>query len=450
MPARAAPETAIPEGVIGLGTTRSDDAPGAMTEGGFRPRSLDTLNALLVDVNGAIRPYLNVYLYVQRDWGDGAVGLVGTVSGLAALALQTPIGAGIDAVRDKRLVILAALVGLSLGTVVVAISAQFWPVLVAACVLATVGGVLSPAVAALTLGLVPRRVLARRMGRNAAFERAGNVGIALLIGAVGWLFPDRAVFLLVPALAVSAAAALFSIPRSAIDPVRARGQEPGARKPNAQESNAQELGAARDGRAAGAPAGLRALLRNRPLLIFCACVTLFHFANGPLLTLVAQEIGQAHPEWSSVIVSVCIVGAQAVMVPMAILVGRRADAWGRKPLLVLGFAVLPLRALLYLASHDPVWLIAVQCLDGIGAGLLSAAKPLVLADLMRGSGRYNLAHGLVGTLQGAGASLAFVVAGTLAQGTGFWAAYLLLAGVALAALAVLVFLMPETRDREDA
>src|SRR4051794_26558511 len=120
------------------------------------------------------------------------------------------------------------------------------------------------------------------MGRNVAFERAGNVAIALSIGAIGWLFPDRAVFLLVPALAIVSAAALFSIPREAIDARRARGG-----------------GDAPEPEAGAVPAGWRVLLGSRPLLIVAACVMLFHFANAPLLTLVAQEVGRQHPDWSS-------------------------------------------------------------------------------------------------------------------------------------------------------
>ena len=390
----------------------------------FVSKSLDLLNVLLIDVNGAIKPYLNVYLFVHRGWDDATVGLVSTVSGLVGILAQTPIGIAIDAVRDKRTILLGALVALSLATLLVAVAPHFWPVLAASCILAAVGGMLSPAIATLTLGLFPAAQLARRFGRNAALERAGNVAIAGLIGLVGWLFPDRAVFLLVPACAIVSAAALYTIPRRAIDARRARGGG--------------------DGEAASAPAGWRSLLTCRPLMVFAACVMLFHFANAPLLTLVAQEIGQARPDWSSVIVSVCIIGAQAVMVPMGLLVGRRAERWGRKPLLVIGFGALPLRALLYLVWRDPVWLIAVQCLDGVGAGLLSAVKPLVMADITRGTGRYNAAHGLVGTVQGAGAALSFVIAGTLVHRAGFDAAYLACAAVALVALAVLVTLMPET------
>ena len=386
------------------------------------PRSLDLLNLLLIDVNGAIKPYLNVYLYVHRGWDDASVGLVSTVSGIVGIVAQTPIGTAIDAVRDKRMILLGALVALSLATLLVALFPNFWPVLAASCVLAAVGGMLSPAIATLTLGLFPANRIARRFGRNAALERTGNVAIAVLIGLVGWLFPDRAVFLLVPVCAVVSAAALYSIPRRAIDARRARG----------------------GGEEEQAPAGWRTLLTCRPLMLFAACVGLFHFANAPLLTLVAQEIGQARPDWSSVIVSVCIVGAQAVMVPMGLIVGRRAERWGRKPLLVIGFAALPARALLYLVWRDPYWLIAVQCLDGVGAGLLSAVKPLVMADITRGTGRYNAAHGLIGTVQGAGASLSFVIAGTLVQQAGFDAAYLACAAIAAVALGVLVTLLPET------
>ncbi|WP_244507479.1 MFS transporter [Methylobacterium phyllostachyos] len=382
------------------------------------------MNVLLIDVNGAIKPYLNVYLYVHRGWDDASVGLVSTVSGIVGIAAQTPIGTAIDAVRDKRVILLGALIALSLATLLIALFPQFWPVLIASCVLAAVGGMLSPAIATLTLGLFPAESLARRFGRNAALERTGNVAIAALIGLVGWLFPDRAVFLLVPVCAIVSAAALYAIPRRAIDARRARGGG--------------------DGDGDQAPAKWRTLLTCRPLMVFAACVALFHFANAPLLTLVAQEIGKARPDWSSIIVSVCIIGAQAVMVPMGLIVGRRAERWGRKPLLVIGFAALPVRALLYLVWRDPFWLIAVQCLDGIGAGLLSAVKPLVLADITRGTGRYNAAHGLIGTVQGAGASLSFVIAGTLVQLVGFDAAYLACAAVAVAALGVLVTLMPET------
>lgn len=386
-------------------------------------RPLDVLNFALVDVNGAIKPYLNVFLFVKRHWSDGAIGLVSTVSGLVGIAAQAPAGAAIDATRDKRIPLLIALIVLSVGPVIIGVSPRFWPILIGSLLIASIAGILSPAVSALTVASTSRRSLARRLGRNSAFERGGNAIIAIAIGAIGWMLPDRAVFLLVPALCVIAAAALFSIPKP---------------EEKATERSAQPQSS-----------GWKVLLESRPLLVFALSVGIFHFANGPLLTLVAQDVSRGHPQWSSTVISICIVGAQAVMVPMALLVGHRADCWGRKPLLIVGFLALVLRAILYCLWHNPFWLIGVQLLDGVGAGLLSAAKPLVVADIMEGTGRYNLALGIVGTLQGVGAALSFVIAGTLVQHAGFNAAYLASGGAALLALVILVVLMPETLQRSE-
>jgi MFS family permease len=122
---------------------------------GFRPASLDALNFLLADVRGALGPYLNVFLVTQQHWSQSAVGLVTAVSGLLGLAMQTPIGAAIDATRAKRALIVAALGVLAAGAVTIYVAPYFWHVLVANSLVAMVGDVFGPAVAALTLGLYP-------------------------------------------------------------------------------------------------------------------------------------------------------------------------------------------------------------------------------------------------------------------------------------------------------
>ncbi len=187
--------------------------------------SLDALNFLLADVRGALGPYLNVFLVTQQHWNQAAVGLVTTVGGLLGLAVQTPIGGLIDATRAKRALVVAALAALALGAVTIFAAPYFWPVMIANSMMSAVGDVFGPAVAALTLGLYPRSVLARRMGRNSAWDHAGNVAIAAAAGAVGWAVSQRAVFLLVPFFAVLASLAVLSIPAAAIDHVRARGGE---------------------------------------------------------------------------------------------------------------------------------------------------------------------------------------------------------------------------------
>jgi MFS family permease len=163
----------------------------------FNPCSLDAINFLLADVRGALGPYLNVFLVTQQHWSQSQVGFVTTISGLLGLVVQTPIGAAIDETRAKRGAIVVALVVLAIGAVIIFARPSFWPVLLANSLMAVVGDVFGPAVAALTLGLFARPSLARRMGRNSAFDHAGNVALALVAGAVGYAFSQRAVFLLV-------------------------------------------------------------------------------------------------------------------------------------------------------------------------------------------------------------------------------------------------------------
>lgn len=143
--------------------------------------------------------------------------------------------------------------------------------------------------------------------------------------------------------------------------------------------------------------------------------------------------------------SVCIVAAQVVMVPMAMLVGARADRWGRKPLFLAAFLILPLRGCLYTLSDNPYWLVAVQSLDGVGAGIFGAIFPIIVADLMRGTGRFNIAQGAIITAQGIGAAVSTTVAGLVVVHAGYSAAFLTLAGVAAVGAAVFFFGLNETR-----
>ncbi len=401
-------------------------------QAGFHPRSLDAVNFLLADVRGALGPYLNVFLITQRHWSQTEVGWVTTISGLLGLAAQTPAGAAIDATRRKRGAVILALVILAAGALVIFAVPTFWPVMLANTAIAVVGDVFGPAVAAVTLGLYARTHLARRMGRNSAFDHAGNVAIAAAAGGIGYLMTQRAVFLLVPVFALAAAAAMLSIPQAAINDDRARGLADGAGQ-NDQDGQR--------------PSGYGALLASRPLVVFAVCAMLFHFANAPLLPLVGQKLAQSHPKLATAMMSSCIIAAQLIMLPVALAVGRTAERFGRKPILLIGFAVLPVRAALYTLSDSTAWLIGVQLLDGIGAGIFGAITPLIIADVMRGTGRYNVAQGAVATAQGLGASLSGLAAGLIVDHLGYTPAFLTFGAAALVALTVLFFVMPETARR---
>jgi MFS family permease len=199
-----------------------------------------------------------------------------------------------------------------------------------------------------------------------------------------------------------------------------------------------------------APSGLKVLITCRPLLIFAACAVLFHFANAAMLPLVGQKLALQDKNSGTSLMSACIVAAQIVMVPMAMLVGAKADAWGRKPLFLIGLLILPIRGVLYTLSDDPYWLVGVQLLDGVGAGIYGAIFPIIVADLMRGTGRFNVAQGAIMTAQGVGAALSTTVAGFVIVSLGYSDAFLTLASIAGTGLLLCWLAMPETRDEDAA
>ena len=242
---------------------------------------------------------------------------------------------------------------LAIGAIVIFVMPSFWPVAIANSLIAIAGDVFGPAVAALTLGLYTRKQLARRMGRNSAFDHAGNVAIAVTAGAVGYAFSQRAVFLLVPVFSVVAGIAVLSIPAAAIDHDRARDLDMDQRRPGPPANTA----------------GYGILFEFCLLVIFSLCVMLFHLANAAMLPLVGQKLAAAYPKEATAMMSACIIAAQA---------GDGADCCagrthcrhlGRKPLFLVGFAILPIRAVLYTFSDNSLWLIGVQVLDGVGAGI---------------------------------------------------------------------------------
>jgi MFS family permease len=391
---------------------------------------LDWLNFFLADVKGALGPYLGIFLLTEQHWNQAEIGIVATVAGIVGLAVHTPVGAFIDATNRKRGIVVVGVGVLSVSALAISVAPSFPLVLTAQTMMAIAGAVFGPAIAAITLGILGSHGLAYRMGRNAAFDHAGNVSIAAVAGAVGWWFSQSAVFYLVPIFSVLAASAVLSVPAQAIDHARARGL--GRITPDALDR----------------PSGLSVLIASKPLLIFAVCATLFHFANAAMLPLVGQKLALANKGAETVLMSACIIAAQVVMLPMALIVGARADSWGRKPIFLAAFAVLPIRGALYTLSDDPFWLVAVQLLDGVGAGIFGVLAPLVVADLMRGTGRYNVSLGAIATMQGIGASFSNTVAGLIVVKAGYSMAFLTLAAVALAAFMIFAIAMPETGNPE--
>ncbi|GEO36588.1 MFS family permease [Skermanella aerolata] len=390
-------------------------------------RSLDGLNFFLADVRDGLGPYLAIYLLTVQHWDEASIGVVMSVAGIAGIVAQMPAGALVDATRFKRGVIVVAALVVTLGSLTLPFLSSFTLVALMQSLTGAAGAVFQPAVAAVTLGVVGPKVLARRIGRNESFNHAGNATAAALAGGAAYMFGPIAVFWLMTAMAVASVIAILTIPDRAIDHDLARGLVHGA------DNGADQ------------PSGLKAILACRPLVIFGVCVTLFHFANAAMLPLVGQKLALQDKNLGTTLMSACIVAAQVVMVPVALIVGAKADSWGRKPLFLTGFAILPIRGFLYTLSDNPYWLVGVQLLDGIGAGIFGALFPLVVADLTRGTGRFNISQGAVGTMQGIGAALSTGVAGVVVVNAGYDAAFLTLAAAAGLGLMLFLFAMPETR-----
>jgi MFS family permease len=204
---------------------------------------------------------------------------------------------------------------------------------------------------------------------------------------------------------------------------------------------------ANDGETGGKAESVWVLFKDRPLVIFLACAVMFHFANAAMLPLLGEMLAKGHGRSSMLFMSACVVTTQLVITLLAAWSGREAGTWGRKPLLLIAFGALPIRGVLYTLTTNTVLLVGIQVLDGIAAAIFGVVSVLVIADLTRGTGRFNLTLGAITTAIGIGAALSQVIAGSIVHDFGSNAGFLFLAAVASAALGILWLFMPETRDK---
>src|SRR5581483_10426469 len=252
-----------------------------------------------------------------------------------------------------------------------------------------------------------------------------------IAGIAAYFFGPQVVFYLLGFMAIASLASVLAIPEQTIDHDLARGLH--ERRTGADDAAEQ-------------PSGLSVLLTCRPLLIFAVCVALFHLANAAMLPLVGQKLALQDKNMGTSLMSACIVAAQLVMVPFAMLVGARADRWGHKRFFLAALLILPIRGALYTLSDNPFWLVGVQLLDGVGAGIFGAIFPVIVADVMRNTGRFNVAQGAVITAQSIGAALSTTLAGFVVVGAGYSAAFITLGAVAAIGAAICLLALPETRQ----
>ncbi|MBV8629027.1 MAG: MFS transporter [Paraburkholderia sp.] len=393
-------------------------------------RALDWLNFFVANVQTGFGPFIASYL-ASHKWTQGEIGLALSVGTISAMVSQVPGGAAVDALRNKKAAAAWAIIAIIISAMLLALSPTVVAVMAAEIFHGFASCMLVPAMAALALALVGRQNLGDRLGRNARWASIGSAVAAGLMGLCGEYFSPRSVFWLTAALALPALVALAMIEYDQNAPYARPAPKPG------------KAGAA----AAGVPREtIFDLLRDRRMLIFAACVVLFHLSNAAMLNLAAGEVTAGMGDNVQLVIAACIIVPQAIVALMSPWVGRTAQAWGRRPVLILGFCALPLRALLFAAVGNPYFLVPVQMLDGLSAAVFGVMLPLIAADVAGGKGRYNLCIGLFGLSAGIGATLSTALAGFIADHFGNTVSFLGLASAGAAAVLMVWLAMPETRD----
>jgi MFS family permease len=338
-------------------------------------------------------------------------------------------GALVDAVRWKRLLVAAGIVMIATAASALALHPTFLFVAFAEVLHGLTAGLITPAIAAISLGLVGRRAMSCRIGRNYGFSAAGNALTAAAMGALGSYVGRSSIFLAAAGLTVPALVALGFVRKEEIDHDRAR-----------------NAGRDQDGRTT--LQGLSILFENRQLLWFALSAALFQLADASMLTLAVEDIGRAGSTESSGMTAALIVAPQIVVALLAPWVGYFSELWGRRPLLLASFAVQIVRAVLFMLVADPLVLIAVQTLDGISGAARTVLITVIVTDLTTGTGRFNLARGAIGLVATIAAAISTTAFGFIAQEMGHWAAFSGMAAMAAAGAMVFWFRVAETKPAE--
>jgi predicted MFS family arabinose efflux permease len=244
------------------------------------------------------------------------------------------------------------------------------------------------------------------------------------MGLIGYFLSNRGIFFFVVGFTIPTLWALAFIRSRDIDYDMARGSDEGNHDTGVSH--------------------ISSLLKDRTLLTFLICAVLFHFANAAMLPLLGEMLSKGQGRSSMMFMSACVVTTQVVATLLASWSGVKAQQWGRKPLLLIAFGVLPVRGLLYTLTNATPFLVAIQILDGIAAAIFGVVSVLVIADLTKGTGRFNLTLGAVTTAVGIGAALSQSIAAGIVHRFGYHAGFLFLAAVAAVAFAILWIAIPET------
>jgi MFS family permease len=356
-----------------------------------------SLNFFMADMQAGIGPFLGVFL-LAHGWKSGLIGTVMTVGGVAGMLMTTPAGALVDSTRHKRLYVIIPGICTVIASGLILLSQSFWLVTVSQVATAVAGAAIGPAVSGITLGIVRQAGFNRQNGHNQALNHAGNMAGAGLSGLLGWQFGFTAVFWQAGLFGVLSIASMLMIPGEAIDDDEARGLD---------------TSSGQNGK-----------------------VGCFHLGNGAMLPLYGLAVVANKQGDPAGFVAITIVVAQSTMILASLIAMRLAEKKGYWLVLLVSFIALPIRGVLAAHVMNKWGVYPVQILDGIGAGLQSVAVPGLVARILNGTGRVNVGHGAVMTVQGLGASLSPAIGGWIAQEIGYGAMFVTLGSFALGSIAL--------------
>jgi MFS family permease len=385
---------------------------------------LDWTNFFIADVQTGFGTFVAFYL-AHLGWSQSRVGLALAVGGIASVVSLIPGGALSDALTWKRGLVALGIVMIGAAALILARAPSPVLVFLAELLHGATAGIITPAIGAISLGLVGRRAMSLRTGRNFRYAAGGHALTAAIMGLAGSYFSEGAIFVAAAMLCVPALIALSSVHADEIDYARARNAATGAQ--------AHKLGRVLD------------LAKNRKLVLFTAALVLFQLADASMLPLIGENLATTMSDQGSLGMSGLIIVPQIVVAILAPWIGYHSERKGRRPLLLIGFALEPLRALLLAFSTGYALLAVVQLLDGVSGAIIGVLTVLVITDLTTGTGRFNLARGVVGALSGLAAALSTLATGFFFQGFGAWAGFMMIAAIAGAATILLWVFLSETK-----
>jgi predicted MFS family arabinose efflux permease len=376
--------------------------------------ALEGLSFFMADMQAGIGPFLGVFL-LAHGWRAGPIGSVMSVGAVAGMLAVGPCGAMVDATSRKRSWIAGAGLMSLAASGIVLVAQQFWVIGASQMLACIAGAALGPGMVGLTLGVARQEGFNAQNGRNQAFNHAGNMAGAALAGLLGWRFGFTAVFWLAAVFSALSIGCVYAIPKAAIDDAEARGltDAPG-------ESHR--------------PRGWASLFESKPLLIAAAALMLFYLGDAAMLPLYGMAVVAAHRGDPAGFVATTIVVAQGVMVVTSLIAMKLAQRRGYWLVLLIAFALLPIRGLI---AHSlivawGVW--PVETLDGVASGLLSVGAPGLIARIMDGTGRVDAAQGAIMAAQGFGGAVSPALGGWIAEALGYPTAFVALGSFALVSL----------------